>query len=328
MKRWGLIVSSTFYHQYMGPTPPEQERALTGLVFDIKHFAVHDGPGIRTTVFLKGCPLRCLWCHSPESQNSRPEIAFYSDLCMGCGACVEACPNGAQTMGPVKVRREICLGCGACADACYAGALVKIGDWVAVEEVLHEVEKDKLIYETSGGGVTLSGGEPAAQSLFASKLLKSLKGAGYHTALDTSGHAPWEAFEGVILHADLVLYDLKHMDPKTHEELTGVSNGLILSNLRRLSQQVSKTIVIRVPVVPGLNDSTDNIEAMADFLEGLGGIEAVELLPYHNIGAPKYEALGWEYLLSHLQTPTRDRLVKMRGQLEARGLRTILEGVD
>jgi pyruvate formate lyase activating enzyme len=316
------------YHQYMGLNPPELDSALTGLVFDIKHFAVHDGQGIRTTVFLKGCPVRCLWCHSPESQNPRPEIAFYPDLCMGCGACVEACPNGAQTMDPVKVRREICSGCGACADACYAGALVKFGDRVTVEEVLQEVEKDRLLYETSGGGVTLSGGEPAAQSLFASKLLKSLKGAGYHTALDTSGHAPWEAFEGVILHADLVLYDLKHMDPGAHEELTGVSNGLILSNLRKLSKQASKTIVVRVPVVPGLNDSTENVEAMADFLEGLGGIEAVELLPYHNLGAPKYEALGWEYLLSHLQPPTRDRLVEMKRLLEARGLRTILEGVD
>jgi pyruvate formate lyase activating enzyme len=316
------------YLQYMSSSAPKQESAVTGLVFDIKHFAVHDGPGIRTTVFLKGCPLRCGWCHSPESQNPRPEIAFYPDLCIGCGACVEACPNGAQNMDPEKIRRELCTGCGACADACYAGALVKFGDRVTVEEVLREVEKDRLLYETSWGGVTLSGGEPAAQSQFASELLKSLNWAGYHTALDTSGYAPWEVFEEVTRHADLVLYDLKHMDPRIHEELTGAPNELILSNLRSLSLQASKTIIVRLPVVPGLNDSNENIEATAEFLEGLGNIEAVELLPYHNLGAPKYEALGWEYLLSHLGPPTREHLEEMRKLLEARGLRTILEGVD
>lgn len=311
----------------MGTTAPE-ESAPTGLVFDVKHFAVHDGPGIRTTVFLKGCPLRCGWCHSPESQNPRPEIAFYPDLCIGCAACVEACPNGAQTMDPVKIRRELCTGCGACADACYAGSLVKFGDRITVEEVIREVEKDRLLLETSGGGVTLSGGEPVAQSQFASELLRSLKREGYHTALDTSGYAPWEVLEDVARHADLVLYDLKHMDPRAHEELTGAPNDLILSNLRSLSQQGSKTIIVRLPVIPGLNDSNENIEATAKFLGGLGGIEAVELLPYHNLGATKYEALGWEYLLSHLDPPTGERLEEMRGLLEARGLRTIVEGVD
>ena len=316
------------YLQYMGSSAPKQESAVTGLVFDIKHFAVHDGPGIRTTVFLKGCPLRCGWCHSPESQSPRPEIAFYPDLCIGCAACVEACPNEAQTMDPEKIRRELCTGCGACADACYAGALVKFGGRVTVEEVLREVEKDRLLYETSVGGVTLSGGEPAAQSQFASELLKSLKQEGYHTVLDTSGYAPWAVFEDIARHADLVLYDLKHMDPKTHEGLTGAPNELVLSNLRRLSQQGSKTIIVRVPVIPGLNDSEENMEAMAEFLEGLGNIQAVELLPYHNLGIPKYEALGWEYPLSHIQPPTRERLDEILRSFEARGLKTIVEGVD
>lgn len=314
--------------QYMGSTPFEQDSAPIGLVFDIKHFAVHDGPGIRTTIFLKGCPLRCGWCHSPESQNPQPEIAFYPELCIGCGACFEACPNGAQTMESEKIRRELCIGCGICTDACYAGALVKFGDRVNVEQILHEVEKDRLLYETSGGGVTLSGGEPVAQPQFASELLKSLKREGYHTALDTSGYTPWEVFDDVTRYADLVLYDLKHIDPRAHEELTGAPNELILSNLRSLSQQVSKTIIVRLPIIPEFNDSIENIEAVAEFLEGLGNILAVEILPYHNLGAPKYEALGREYPLSYMQPPTRERLGEIRRTLKARGLNTTLEGVD
>jgi len=312
----------------MGSTSPQEESPLKGLVFDVKHFAVHDGPGIRTTVFLKGCPLRCGWCHSPESQSPRVEIAYYPDLCISCGACVDACPNGAQTMGPTKIRRELCSGYGGCADACYSGALVKFGERVTVGDVLQEVERDRLLHEASGGGVTLSGGEPAAQPLFASRLLEALKDAGHHTALDTCGHADWEAMEKILGHVDLVLYDLKHMNPQTHEELTGATNKLILSNLRKLSKMSSKKVVVRAPVIPGLNDSAGNVEAMARFLGDLGNIEAVELLPYHNLGVPKYGALGREYALSHLQPPTRERLEEVRGLLEAWGLKVILEGVD
>jgi len=300
---------------------------VTGLVFDVKHFAVHDGPGIRTTVFLKGCPLRCKWCHSPESQSPRVEIAFHPDLCIGCGACVEVCPTGAQTMGSEKIRRELCRRCGRCAEACYAGALVKIGDYVSVEDVLREVEKDDLLYETSGGGVTLSGGEPAAQPRFASALLRALRGRGYHTALDTCGHAEWETLRGLLDDVDLVLYDLKHMDPAVHEELTGVSNTLILSNLRKIARRGSPTLVVRVPVIPGYNDSADNIDTMGRFLGDLN-IEAVKLLPYHRLGVPKYAALGREYPLPHLQPPSVETLEWIRGALEARGLKVIMEGVD
>lgn len=310
----------------MASTLREQEDALRGLVFDVKHFAVHDGPGVRTTVFLKGCPLRCWWCHSPESQSPEVEIGFYPGLCIDCGVCVEVCSTGAQTTVPLKIRRELCLGCGRCPEACYAGALVKFGDWATVEDVMREVDKDRMLYEASGGGVTLSGGEPTAQPLFASGLLKALKEAGYHIALDTCGQVPWETLNDITNHTDLVLYDLKHMDPRAHEEMTGATNELILSNLQKLTQRGSKTI-IRVPVVPGLNDSTTNIQAMAGFLGSLKSIVAVELLPYHGLGAPKYEALGREYQLGHLHPPTMDSLEEIRRALEAKGLKVIVEGV-
>lgn len=310
----------------MASTLHKQGDALRGLIFDVKHFAVHDGPGVRATVFLKGCPLRCLWCHSPESQSSEVEIGIYSSLCIGCGACVEACPTGARTIVPIKVRCELCSGCGRCAEACYAGALVKFGDWATVEDVMREVDKDRMLLEASGGGVTLSGGEPTAQPFFASGLLKALKEAGYHTALDTCGQAPWRALNDITNHTDLVLYDLKHMDPRAHLEMTGATNELILSNLRKLTQRGSKTI-IRVPVVPGFNDSTENIQAMAGFLGSLINIVSVELLPYHDLGALKYEALGREYQLGHLHPPKMDSLEEIRRALEATGLKVVVEGV-
>jgi pyruvate formate lyase activating enzyme len=300
-------------------------KAETGVIFDVKHFAVHDGPGIRTTIFLKGCPLRCAWCHSPESQSPRPEIAYSPDLCIGCEACVEACPNGAQTLGPEKILRDLCTGCGSCAEICYAGALTLHGKRATVKELIEEVEKDLLLHETSGGGVTVSGGEPTMQPRFASALLKALKREGYHTALDTCGQAEWETLEKILEDVDLVLYDLKHMDPVSHEKMTGAPNWLILSNLRRITQ-LDKRVVVRVPVIPGFNDSRDDFRVTGKFLGGLGGVEAVELLPYHNLGAPKYAALGREYSLPHLQPPSPDRLAELGSLLEARGLNVVIEG--
>ncbi|MCW3990358.1 MAG: glycyl-radical enzyme activating protein [Candidatus Bathyarchaeota archaeon] len=301
--------------------------AEKGTIFDVKHFAVHDGPGIRTTIFLKGCPLGCLWCHSPESQSPLPEVAYYPNLCIGCGACVEACPNGAQTLGTPKILRELCTGVGRCAEECYAEATIMYGREASVGDILEEADKDRLLYETSGGGVTLSGGEPTMQPGFAATLLGALKERGYHTALDTCGHAEWRVLERVIADADLVLYDLKHMDSSTHRELTGVTAELIQSNLRRVAES-GKSLVVRVPVVPGHNDSHENFAAMAGFLGGLKGVEAVELLPYHDLGSPKYTALGREYPLEGLRSPEPGELSELAGLLEAEGLRVVVEGLE
>ncbi|UCH56965.1 MAG: glycyl-radical enzyme activating protein [Candidatus Bathyarchaeota archaeon] len=301
---------------------------MSGVIFDVKHFAVHDGPGIRTTIFLKGCPLRCQWCHSPESQSPRPEIAYQPDLCIGCGACVEACPNQAQTMGRPKILRERCTGTGSCAEECYSGALTLYGVRVSVEGLMEEVERNRLIIETSGGGVTLSGGEPTVQPRFASGLLRALKERGYHTTLDTCGHVEWETLLRVLANVDLVLYDLKHMDPVQHEKMTGAPNWLILSNLKKAAGLQGKSLVVRVPVIPGLNDSQSNFMVLGRFLGSIHGIDSIELLPYHNLGAPKYEALGRDYALAYLQPPSAERLRMLAGLLEARGLNVVLEGLE
>ena len=320
-----FIPSQNFILCIMSVTAhPEAE---TGLVFDVKHFAVHDGPGIRTTIFLKGCPLRCAWCHSPESQSPEPEVVFNPDPCIGCGHCVEACPNGAQTMENPKILRERCNASGRCVEVCFAGALTMYGEKRTVGELLEEVERNRPLYETSGGGVTVSGGEPTIQPAFTRALLGALKDRGIHTALDTCGLADWEALRDILDNVDLVLYDLKHMDSTLHESMTGLPNHLILSNLERVAG-LGKTLVIRVPVIPGFNDDVDHFRKMGRFLEGLGGVESVELLPYHNLGAPKYATLGRKYLLGDLESSGREALMALGGVLEARGLRVVIEGVE
>ncbi len=305
------------------PESPDRGDPLRGMVFDIKRFAVHDGPGIRTTVFLKGCPLRCIWCHNPESMLRRPEIAFYPDKCIHCGRCLEVCPLPDDR----KLDREYCTGCGACAEVCPSGARVLCGRELSVDEVMAEVVSDKAFYDNSGGGVTVSGGEPLAQPAFACEIFRSCRAESIHTVLDTTGYAEWEVLAEVASHADLVLYDLKCADPQKHRELTGVSNEVILENARRLAR-TDKAMIVRIPVIPGYTDSPENIRDIGKFVSSLGdSVKSVELLPYNRLAEAKYHQYGYsDYELEGLDPPSRGELLALAEILTSLGLRVCLAG--
>jgi pyruvate formate lyase activating enzyme len=303
------------------------ESKKTGRVFNIQRYSIHDGAGIRTLVFLKGCPLRCLWCSNPESQSSEPELGFIESRCVGaetCGApCISACPIEAvllNNQGKPIIDRQRCDACGMCAEACNKDALKVVGREMGVDEVMVEVEKDRAFYRRSGGGVTLGGGEPLAQYRFAAELLKAAHEAYLHTAVETCGHAPWRHFETVLEHADLLQFDLKHMDPLRHRELTGQSNELIIENLKRvLSVKSSEDVIIRVPVIPGYTDSVENISETAEFVAGLG-FSQVELIPYHKLGVSKYAQYGRAYPLAEAEAEPRIHLDDLRKIVEEFGL--------
>ena len=298
-----------------------------GFIFDIKRYAIHDGPGIRSTVFLKGCPLRCLWCHSPESQNAHREVFYYKNLCIGCGECVTVCPAGVQTMDiDHKMRRNICRRCGRCVDTCYSGALKTAGRSMSVETVVESLARDESFYQRSGGGITVSGGEPTMQPDFTLALLKQCKKKGYNTALDTCGYSTWRVLKSLLRHVDLVLYDLKHMDSVKHRDLTGVSNQLIIDNLKRLDR-TGRTYVVRVPLVPTCNDSEENLEAMTTFFQTLTNAEYIEFLPYHRFGVSKYETLGRDYPLKDLKSQSHDFLQHLRETMEHHGINVRLESL-
>ncbi len=266
---------------------------IRGMVFDIQRFSIHDGPGIRTTVFLKGCPLRCLWCQNPEGLSPAQQLAYSPDRCIGCGACVAHCPRGAHRTDPGGQRvldRSRCAVCGLCAQHCHADALEIIGSEMTVTEVLEEVLRDRPFYETSGGGVTLSGGEPMMQFAFTQALLSAAQSAGLHACLETSGFCEASKLEAVREHVDLLLFDLKDTDDASHRRLTGVSNGPILSNLRRLHDAGTR-IVLRCPIVPGCNDREDHFAALAALCRELPRIEGVEVMPYHRLGESKHARL-------------------------------------
>lgn len=261
---------------------------------DIPIFHCHDGSGIRSTVFFKGCNMRCSWCHNPESHRKHCKIAFYPNKCIRCGKCLQVCINGCHFVdvdGVLSFNRSLCVSCGKCADACYAKALKMIGGFYNLDEVMKIILADVPFYKNSGGGVTCSGGEPLMQPIFLTELLKKAHEAGIHTALDTAGNVDFSVFESVLPYVDLVLYDLKCMDDEVHKRVTGVSNSTILENLKNISARFSKTIWIRIPVIHGINDTPENMRETAAFIEGLQGIMRVELLPYHSLGACKYESL-------------------------------------
>ncbi len=266
-------------------------RMNSGWVFNIQRFSIHDGPGIRTTVFLKGCPLRCFWCQNPESQSGRPEIVLDGRKCTLCGACDAACQHGAIHIeaGKPIFDRRICRGCGRCAVVCPTEARRLCGTRMTVEEVMREVLKDAKFYENSGGGVTLSGGEPLAQPGFARALLKGCKQAELHTTLDTCGWAPWPDIEKLLEYADLVLFDIKHLDASMHREAAGRDNLLILENAKKISRL--KPMRIRVPLVPGFNDSPEAVSGIAAFVKSELGCRDIDLLAYNRMGEVKYDFL-------------------------------------
>ena len=301
----------------------------TGTIFDIKKFAIHDGPGVRTTVFFKGCPLGCWLCHNPESQAFEPELMVRAGRCNLCGDCIEACPEDAISLNDktVHIDRYRCDLCGACADACLPGALEVAGREVTVAEVMAEIEKDAVFYDESGGGVTFSGGEPLSQADFLLDLLAACRARGINTVLDTSGHAAPAVFQRVAEQVDLFLYDLKLIADDRHEEFTGEGNGTIRENLRWLAERGAE-VVVRFPLIPGINDDPENVAALGDFVSSLPTRYPVDILPYHRLGVDKYAHLDRAHRIPELQPPSEDAIAAVAGRLKGYGLRVMVKGLE
>jgi len=299
----------------------------SGVVFDLRRYALHDGPGIRTTVFLKGCPLRCDWCHNPESRAPEPQLLVRASRCLHCGACVAACPRGALALRDdgVATDPEACAACGACAEACPAEARELIGRRMTVADVLREVERDRPFFDQSGGGVTISGGEPLAQPDFTRALLAACRERDLHTVLDTSGHAPPEVAVMLAGLADLVLFDLKHPDDERHRAGTGVGNALILDNLRCMLA-AGVDVLVRIPLVPGYNDGVADLERAAALVAALEPVPPVELLAFHPAAEEKHRRFGLPYRHVGARTQGPAALDACRDSFTRAGVTAIVGG--
>jgi pyruvate formate lyase activating enzyme len=298
------------------------------LIFDIKRYAINDGPGIRTTIFLKGCPLSCAWCHNPESVSPHPQKLYTADKCIGCNTCVEACPESACELTPLGIVTdpELCKLCGICADVCPTKATEISGQTMSKSEIMAKIEKERVFFDQSAGGVTFSGGEPLQHADFLIELLDECGQRGIHRTVDTTGLAKTETLLEVAKRTDHFLYDLKMMDSSKHKSWTGVDNEKILENLKILSS-MGATINIRIPLIKGVNADEENIRATAAFVADLAGEKKkVNLLPYHNIAARKYQKLGNEYISGEMEEPNEEEQEKAVAVFAEYGVEAIIGG--
>jgi pyruvate formate lyase activating enzyme len=306
-------------------------KGVSGLIFDIQRFSIHDGPGIRTSVFFKGCSLRCFWCHNPEGISVKQQIQFTESRCITCGACVVHCQEGAQQLvnGIRNYDRGLCKECGECIQYCYSEALMQVGRTVTVDEVMQEVVADKPFYMTSGGGVTLSGGEPALQVDFAVAVLEACRMAGIHTAIETAGNVPWPMLKRLVELSDLIMMDLKHLDDEKHRTATGVSNQRVLENARNIVL-THKPVVFRTPVIPTVNDNPGDMLAIGEFIFNLitssqstfnSPVDiSWEWLPFHKLAADKYRSLGMDYKAKELNTISKEKLNELVSTTQVLGV--------
>ena len=295
---------------------------MNGLVYNIQRFAVHDGPGIRTLVHMKGCPLKCVWCSSPQSQRGKPQLMHILAHCTACGTCISSCPHqviSIDDFGQPQMAWENCEHDGQCVDACPHQARELSGKFLTVEELYEEVAKDSPFYRRSNGGVTVGGGEPTMQHEFVDAFLQRCKKSSIHTAIETCGFIKWEFLEILLESLDLVFMDVKHMDTTIHREITGVPNERILENVRKAAQR--RPLIIRIPTIPGLNDNVENIMATTNFAAELGGnLQRIELLPYHEFGTQTYDQLGMKYKIAEIKPPSDEHMENLRLMIESCGV--------
>ncbi|MEW6442922.1 MAG: glycyl-radical enzyme activating protein [bacterium] len=295
---------------------------MNATIFNIQRFSTEDGPGIRTTVFFKGCPLSCPWCHNPEGMSPKPQLLWYANRCIGARDCLKACPEQALelTAGGMRIDRERCSACGRCEEACPAAALEVVGKPWSVAELVREVKKDEPFFRNSGGGITLGGGEPMLQADFVAAFLRQCKDEGLSTALDTSGIAAWGRYEKVVPHVDLLLLDLKQMDPALHEQMTGVRLEPILENARRLGKIPELAIWVRTPVIPGFTDSVENVSSVARFIaRHMPNVRRYDLLAFNNLCIGQYDRLAIPFALRDAALMSRERMEALKAAAEQAG---------